>query len=54
MQNSPNYIKLEGEQMFNILEELKELKSKKKEYSCPMLFDIHFIYIILPYKHTNY
>ena len=54
MQNSPNYIKLEGEHMFNILEELKELKSKKKEYSRPLLFDIHFIYVILPYKHTNY
>ena len=31
MQNFPNYIKLEGEQTFNILEELKELKFKKKE-----------------------
>ena len=30
MQNFPNYIKLEGEQTFNILEELKELKFKKK------------------------
>ena len=30
MQNFPNYIKLVGEQTFNILEELKELKFKKK------------------------
>ena len=30
MQNFLNYIRLEGEQTFNILEELKELKSKKK------------------------
>ena len=33
MQNFPNYIRLEEKQMFNILEELKELKFKKKEYS---------------------
>ena len=44
MQNFPNYIRLEGEQMFNILEELKELKFKKQEYFCPMLFDIHFFF----------
>ena len=30
MQNFLNYIGLEGEQTFNILEELKELKFKKK------------------------
>ena len=30
MQNLPNYIRLEGEQTFNILEELKELKFKTK------------------------
>ena len=30
-QNFPNYIKLEGEQTFNILEEFKELKFKKKK-----------------------
>ena len=30
MQNFLNYIKLEGEQTFNIAEELKELKFKKK------------------------
>ena len=30
MQNFPNYIKLEGEGTFNILEELKELTFKKK------------------------
>ena len=29
-QNFPNYIKSEGEQKFNILKELKELKFKKK------------------------
>ena len=52
MQNFPNYIKSEGGQMFTILEELKEFKFKKKECSCPMLFDIHFIYVILSYKHT--
>ena len=43
MQNVSNYIKLEGEQTFNILHELKELKfKKKKEYFRPMLLDIHF------------
>ena len=31
MQNFPNYIKLEGEQTFIILEELKELQFKKKK-----------------------
>ena len=30
MQNFLNYIRLQGEQTFNILEELKELKFKKK------------------------
>ena len=35
MQNFPNYIKLEGEQTFNILEELKELKFKKKRIFSP-------------------
>ena len=30
MQHFPNYIRLEGEQTFSILEELKELKFKKK------------------------
>ena len=54
MQNFLNYIRLEGEQTFNILEELKELKSKKKEHCCPMLFDIHFFYVIILYKHTDY
>ena len=54
MQNFLNYIRLEGEQTFNILEELKELKSKKKEHYCPMLFDIHFFYVIILYKHTDY
>ena len=45
MQNLPNYIKLEGEQTFNILEELKKLKFIKKEYCRPILFDIHFFYV---------
>ena len=31
MQDFPNYIKLEGEQTFNILEEIKELNFKKKK-----------------------
>ena len=53
MQNFVNYIRLEGEQTFNILEELKELKFKKKEHYCTMLFDIHFCVVIL-YKHTDY
>ena len=53
MQNFLHYITLERKQMFSILEELKELKFEKKEYSCPILFNIHFIYVILPYKHTN-
>ena len=53
-QNFPNYIRLEGDQTFNILEEFKELKFKKKEYSRPVLFDIHFFYVILLYKHTDY
>ena len=26
---------------------------EKKEYSHPMLFDIHF-YVMFPYKHTDY
>ena len=53
-QNYPNYIKLEGEQTLNILEVLKELRFKKKKYSCPVLFDIHFFYVILPYKYPDY
>ena len=27
---------------------------KKKEYSRSMLFDIHFFYVIFPYKHIDY
>ena len=27
---------------------------EKREYSCPMLFDIHFFYVIRSYKHTDY
>ena len=54
MQNFLSYIRLEGEQTFNILEELKELKfKKKKEHYCPMLFDVQ-VYIIILYKHTDY
>ena len=37
MQNFLNYIRLEGEQTFNILEELKELKFKKKR---TLLFNV--------------
>ena len=37
MQNFPNYIRLEGEQTFNILEELKELKFKKKIFSSSVI-----------------
>ena len=37
MQNFPNYIKSEGEQTFNILEELKELKFKNKIFSCNVI-----------------
>ena len=53
MQNFPSYIKSEEEQTFNILEELKELKFNKKAYFCPMLFNIHFFYDIIPYKYLN-
>ena len=41
MQNFLNYIRLEGEQTFNILEELKELKFKKKKniiVQCCLMF----------------
>ena len=51
MQNFVNYTRLEGEQTFNILE---ELKFKKKEHYCPMLFDINFFYVIIIYKHIDY
>ena len=54
MQHFVNYIRLEGEKTFNILEELKESKFKKKEHYRPMLFDIHFFYVIILYKHTDY
>ena len=54
MQNPPNYIKLEEEQTFNILKELKKLKFKKKEHYRPMLFDIHFFYVIILYKYTDH
>ena len=47
MQIFLNYIRLEGEQSLNILEEPKELKFKKRK--CPMLFDIHFFYVIVDY-----
>ena len=40
--------------MFNILEEFKILSSRKKEYSHPVLFDIHLFYVTFPYKHTDY
>ena len=38
MQNFPNYMKLEVEQAFNILEEFKELKFKKiRIFSCNVI-----------------
>ena len=45
MQNFLNYIRLEGEQTFNILEELKD--SRKNEHYYTMLFDIHFFYVVI-------
>ena len=39
-QNFPNYIKLEGEQTFNILEEFKELKFKKKKNTLVQCYSI--------------
>ena len=53
MQNFLSYIRLEREQTFTILGELKELKFMKKEHFCPMLFDIQF-YVIILYKYTDY
>ena len=52
MQNFLDYIRLEREQTFNILEELKGLKFKKS-ISSPILFDIQVFYVIILYKHTH-
>ena len=54
MQNFLNYIRLEGEQKFNILVELKEVKFKKKSTLLYNLFDIHFFKVVTLYKHTDY
>ena len=55
MQNFSGYIKLEEEQTFNILHELKELKFKKKKN---IFVQYYWIFtsskVILPYKHTDY
>ena len=53
MQNFPNYIKSEGVQTINILEELKKLKFMKKKFYRPILFDILFFYVMLPYKEAS-
>ena len=54
MQNFPNYIRLEVEQTFNILEELKELKFKKKIIFSSSVIRYSLLFVILPYKHTDY
>ena len=54
MQNFPNYIKLEESRRSVFWKSSKSSNSRKKEYSRPMLFDIHFFFVILPYKHTDY
>ena len=46
MQNNLNYIKPEGEQTFNILEQLKEIKFKKKRTISSN--------VILPDRYTDY
>ena len=49
MQNFPNSIKLEGETTFSILEELKELKFKKKEnllVKCDLIFTSSTLYLL--------
>ena len=48
MQNFPYYIKLEGGQKFNILEQLKELKFKKKRI---FLFNVIWYSFLL--RHTS-
>ena len=49
MQNLSNYIKLEGEQTFSILEELKELKFKKKK----RIFSTNVIRYLLILRYTS-
>ena len=48
MQNFPNYIKLEESRRSVFWKSSKSSNSRKKEYSRPMLFDIHFFYVMLP------
>ena len=46
IQNFPTYIKLEGEGR-------SQRDSRKKEHRS-ILFDIHFFYVTILYKHTDY
>ena len=48
MQNLPTYVRIEGEQTYNILEEVEELTLKKKR-----IFLSNVIRYSLPYFHTN-
>ena len=53
MQNFPSYIKLEGEQTYNILEELKELKFKKRKnilVQCYSIFTSSTLYFLRNYR----
>ena len=53
MQNLPNYVRLEGEQTFNILEELKELKFKTKRTFLSKCYSIFFsftLYFLQTYR----
>ena len=63
MQNLPNYIKLCHYNLYQIRGRAdvqyfgraqRAQIQGKKEYSRPVLFGIHFFFIILPYKHTDY
>ena len=46
MQNLPNYVRLEVEQTFNILEELKELKFKTKRTFLSKCYSIFFSFTL--------
>ena len=48
MQNFQSYIRSEGEQTFNVLEELKELKFKRKR-----IFSANIIRYSLLLRHTS-
>ena len=54
MQNFPKYIKLQGEQTFNILEELKKFKFKKKRTSSSNVIRYSIFYVIILYNYTDY